>query len=220
MTTLHEFLATGVSYNLFWVKPLQNLFLFLAIGAGVQKLVKPLQTLLVSVLFAIVCIFSFNYHMSINTFKTPYHFFDIGKTKIYIENPFGWILTVKKTTQYLTDHLQANETFLALPYEPLYYFLAGKPSPTRQLIFFDHINIPTEQEEKIVNELEKNKINYVLISSRQKTTEHGLGTFGKTYCPVLAAHIEQHFSVVATFGDWTGDPTKILHHGIKILKRK
>jgi len=217
---LHEFLATGVLYSLFWVNPFQNLFLFLLIGTGIQKLAKPLQTLLVSVLFAICCIFIFNYHLLINSFKSPYHYFDISKTKIYIENSFDWILTVKKTTQYLNDHLTPQETFFALPYDPIYYFLTNKTSPTRHLIFFKHDNIPAEQEHATIKDLEKNNIRYIVLSSRQSATEIGLGTFGKTHCSILAEYINKHFSAVATFGDWTGDPTKILHHGTKILKRK
>ena len=87
-------------------------------------------------------------------------------------------------TDFLNTTLKKDDLFFALPYDCLYYYLTGKESPTRQLIFFDHIKIPPEQEISVIRELEKNRIGYVLMSNRIISNETGLGIFGKTYCPL------------------------------------
>ena len=74
---------------------------------------------------------------------------------IYITNTTSWITTVEQTTEFLNRILKPNELFFALPYDCLYYYLTDKKTPTRQLIFFDHIKIPTEQEVSVIAELEK-----------------------------------------------------------------
>ena len=61
------------------------------------------------------------------------------------------------------ENLKENELFFSAPYSPIYYYLTEKRSPTRQTIFFDHINIPKKQEKKIVSDL-KNKPNFVKIT--------------------------------------------------------
>jgi len=110
--------------------------------------------------------------------------------------------------------------FFALPYEPVYYFLSGKKSPTRQLIFFAHINIPNEQEEKIIRDLEKNKVNWIVLSNRSHSNQVGLGQMGIDYCPLIDKYIKDNFLIVAEFGDWVNPPGWIEHHGTRILKRK
>ncbi len=108
-----------------------------------------------------------------------------------------------------------------MPYDCLYYYLTGKRSPTRQLIFFDHIKIPQQQEISVIRELEKNKTAYVLMSNRIMSDETGLGVFGKTYCPLLANTSTQVYAPLARQGgDWTQPPGWANNHGVIILKRK
>ena len=63
-----------------------------------------------------------------------------------------------RVTDFLNTTLKKDDLFFALPYDCLYYYLTGKESPTRQLIFFDHIKIPPQQEISVIKELESNKI--------------------------------------------------------------
>jgi len=107
-----------------------------------------------------------------------------------------------------------------LPYDPLLYYLLEKRSPTKQLIFFDHIKITEEQEKGILSELEKNKINWIVLSNRINSAETGLGVLGQTYCPLIGKYIEDNFEVVAKFGDWINPPGWAWNYGIKILHRK
>ena len=140
---------------------------------------------------------------------------------IYVGNEPQWTDTVNRITDFLNTKLQKDDLFFALPYDCLYYYLTGKTSPTRQLIFFDHIKIPQQQEIAVIKELENNKVNVVLMSSRYISDEKGLGIFGKTYCPILGQYIYQKFApLIRQGGDWTIPPGWAHNHGVIILKRK
>ena len=142
------------------------------------------------------------------------------RAQVYVDNSSVWIDTVNQTTDFLHQTLAEDELFFALPYDPLYYYLTHKESPTRQLIFFDHINIPEEQERKIIAELNEKNIKHILISSRQKSGETGLGIFGQSYCPLIADYIKTNFEQIALFGDWKNPPGWAWNHGTAIFRRR
>jgi len=217
---LHEFLVSGVHYRMSWAKPFQMMLLFLALAAGLKNLNKIIKIFFFSSVIFIIATNVINQNNIIRHFKQPVYRFKINKTDVFTTNHPLWIMTVHQTTHFLKTQLKKDETFFALPYDPLYYFLTNKESPTRQLIFFDHINIPKEQEISIIAELEKKKVNYVVLSSRCTAQEHGLGTFGKTYCPLLALYILGNFEPIQAFGDWTNEPGWAWNHGTRIFKRK
>ena len=118
--------------------------------------------------------------------KLPYRYLSMDRGQIYVGNEPQWTDTVNKVTYYLNTTLKSGDYFFAMPYDCLYYYLTGKPSPTRQLIFFDHIKIPPEQEISVIKELIAHRTGYVLMSNRISSVELGLGVFGQTYCPILA----------------------------------
>ena len=216
----HEYLKSGVWYRAFWVQPLSMMLSFLLIHQAVKDLLLVVRVLLWSAVGTII-IFAFNdFAGHIGPYKNPAQELDAGKGRVYLANEPKWIQTVGQTTAYLNTALKKDELFFALPYDCLYYYLTDKRSPTRQLIFFDHIKIPAEQERSVIAELEKNKVDWALVSNRANANEHGLGMFGRTYCPLLARYIHDHFDAVAHFGDWSGEPGWAWNHGTLILKRK
>ena len=159
-------------------------------------------------------------YQAIRSYENPSHYLSLKRADVFVANPPQWVDTVKQTTLFLKKVLTQDETFFALPYDPIYYFLAGKDSPTRQLIFFDHINIRPEQEKEIIGELEKKKVNFIVLSSRCRNThEEGLGTFGKTYGLLLSRYLDEKFKAVAVFGNWEDEPAWAWNHGTKIFKR-
>lgn len=216
---LHEFLASGVPYRALWIKPFKTLFIFIIMGTGIKQFQRPIRILLYGTLITMICLFTMNWHKEITLVKNPEHSFQFGKTDIYIQNSPSWLLTVQETVRYLKTHLGPNDNLFALPYDPIYYFLLEKTSPTRQLIFFDHIHIPGEQELGIIAQLEKKNVTYIVLSNRRDARELGLGTFGKTYCPLLASYIKKNFIVVETIGDWKNEPGWAWNYGTTILKR-
>ncbi|MDP8267013.1 MAG: hypothetical protein P9M07_08780 [Candidatus Aceula meridiana] len=217
---LHEFLVSGVHYRLIWAKPFQIMLLFLVLAAGQKNLNKLIKSAFLLVIFSLITINLITQNNIVRYVKQPAYRFKINKTDIFTTNPPEWTSTIRQTTYFLNAQLKNSETFFALPYDPIYYFLTNKKSPTRQLIFFDHINIPKEQEIKIIAELNNKAVNYVVLSNRCDSKEHGLGTFGKTYCPLLASYIFSNFEPIRTFGDWTNEPGWAWNHGTKIFRRK
>lgn len=217
---LHEFILSGVYYRTFWAQPFSIMTTFLLIAFLSSLLSRPIKNLLIFGLLFCISMMSLDKYLMMKAIKAPINYMLIERTKTFTINPPQWKYTVFQTTEFLKNNLKDDETFFALPYDTLYHYLTNKKSPTRQLIFFEHINIPTEQEEKIIKELEEQKINWVLLSSRLESDKKGMGIFGKTYCPLLHQYIDNTFEEVVRYGDWVNEPAWAWNHGTKILHRK
>ena len=213
---LHEYLSPFLNGFplLFWIMVIP-----ISLVIGLYFYPQLLRFLLVFVLFTIIF---FRYQEQIEIVKAkklPEQYLALERGQIITGNEWGWFATVEQTTEFLQTHLKKDETFFALPYDVLYYYLTDKPSPSRQLIFFEHIKIPPEQEHSVVSEIEKKNVNYILLSNRIASGEPGLGVLGKTYCPILGEYIRDNFQPIAMFGDWVDHPGWAWSHGTQILKR-
>ncbi len=221
IVNVHEFLLSGVFYRSLWAKPFAYLLMFLFLSIGTRDMHKGVRILLYGTLLASASLNILETQFALKMVKTPSQYLGATRGKIFLGNPVPWIQTVTQTVSFLKTNLRKNELFFALPHDALYYFLTDKVSPTRQLIFFDQIKIPPEQEKEILAELEKNKVNWIVLSSRQHATEeYGLGILGKTYCPLIGEYIDQNFTTVTEFGDWVNEPGWAWNHGTRVLKRK
>ncbi len=217
---LHEFIASAVIYTLLWVMPFKFIFMSYVLYLGTLGLPRLLRYTLYMLIMFVAIQHTAETHQFIQSFKNPMQYLSYKRAKIYVSNSPEWLDTVNRTTDYLTKNLNRTETFLALPYDPLFYYLTDKQSPTRQLIFFEHINIPPEQEKTIIKELENKEVKFVVLSNRSVSSDTGLGIFGKTYCPLLGQYVSDHFVIVATFGNWhTLHPGWAWNYGTKIFKR-
>jgi len=227
----HEYLKSGVWYRVFWAQPLSMMIIFLLIDTATQSIPQlarssyPTLTIVRKIIFtflaglAIFCWFSAGRQVS--AAKTESQYLSTPRGGIYLTNSPSWITTVEQTTEFLNKTLQTHELFFALPYDCLYYYLTDKKTPTRQLIFFEHIKIPRTQEKSVIAELEKNHVNYVLLSSRAfARQELGLGFLGTSYCPLIGKYIQDNFVPLARFGDWSDEPGWAWNHGTLILRRK
>jgi len=219
ITMSHEFLFSGVLYRIAWAQHFGFMLIFILLFSGTRSLKNSLRFLLY---FLLLIIILSKQHFLFNTLKyrhQPQKFLAMNKANIYVGNSLDWIKTVSVTTEFLEKNLAENETFLVLPYEPLYYFLTDKASPVWQLAFFQFRNIPQEQEEKMISDLNTKGVNYIVMSNRIKSNEPGLGSFGETHCRLLNQYIQNNFQVVAKFGDWINPAGWAWNHGILILKR-
>ena len=217
----HEFLVSGVWYRTYWSQPFLLFFNFFMLSTAMSFSPKWLRYsisliwLTLSILLASVAI------ISTKSSCTPDKFLTLPRGQIYVGNESAWVDTVITVTGVLNKTLKKDEMFFALPYDGLYYYLTGKTSPTRQLIFFDHIKILPAQEISIIKELESKKIAYVLMSNRVMSSEIGLGIFGKTYCPLINRYITENFVPIYRYGgNWQSEPGWGSNHGVMILKRK
>jgi len=221
VANFHEYIKSGVWYRAFWSQPLSIMITFLLIDTAVQSISKELRKMVFVTLAFLVIYCWFSILTSVNALKTEGQFLSMPQGGVYVTNSPSWISTVEQTTDFLDKTLKPNELFFALPYDCLYYYLTDRKTPTRQLIFFEHIKIPPEQERSVIADLEKNHVNYVLLSSRAFVRqEYGLGFLGKTYCPLIGKYIQDNFVPIARFGDWKNEPGWAWNHGTLILKRK
>ncbi len=215
----HEFLISGVSYRATWTSSIGLIGIFFIIGLGTKKL-SPFLQIILALIITILPLRQL--HTNIKTlehYTMSKHFLSLKKAKIYSENPLPWIETVSSGTHFLETHLKPNELFFALPYEPLYYFLTNRPSPTRQLAFFEFMKISENEEKLTIKELETHKVNWILLSNRSTSSEVGLGNLGKTHCKLLKDYINSNFKKEIQLGDWENEAEWINNHGIVILKR-
>jgi len=216
----HEFLVSGIWYRTYWSLPFLDLFHFVMIAVAFTFILKFLRILIFIFLGGLSLLGIVAHIGSIQSQKQPFRYLSMEQGQIYVGNEPQWTDTVNRVTVFLNSTLKKDEVFFAMPYDCLYYYLTGKASPTRQLIFFDHIKIPPQQEISVIRELEENKISYVLMSSRIISNETGLGVFGKTYCPLLSQYIHDNFTpMVRQGGNWTQPPGWANNHGVLILKR-
>lgn len=217
----HEFVVSGVWYRSYWSLPFLFMFHALMLGFGFQFFPKVIRGIIWG---AFVILFILNVgvnFMTIEQRKIPPNYLHSEFGKIYIGNEPEWTQTVNAVTAFLKQNLKDDETFFALPYDDIYYYLTNKPSPSRMLIFFDHIKILPEQEVKIIKELESNNVAYVVMSNRIASSERGLGIFGQTYCPLIAAYINEKYApFTRQGGDWQKEPGWGNNHGVMIFKRK
>lgn len=218
--SLHEFLLSGIPYRAAWAQPFSFLMFFLFFGIGFRQTRRLIQILLILALCFFVITKHLGYLKQMQVFKKSGRFFSGESGQVILGNKPAWIQTVQQTTRYLQTHLREDETFFALPYDPLYYFLTKRTSPTWLYdLFVPFANIPLAQEKQIIADLNAHKVNYILISNRQKSAELGGATFGVDYCLLLARYIDQNFREVATFGDWNAPAEWVNGHAVKILKR-
>ncbi len=217
---LHEYLLSGVLYRSYWATPFSTMMLFLVIGYAVKNITPSLQKILFGAFFVVIFLQFVNYVNVIQSKEIPQQLLTLPRGHVTSGNSPEWFATVQKTTEYLVHNVKRDENFFALPYDPLYYYLTDKKSPTRQLIFFEHINIPSEQEMMIIKELEDNHTNWVVLSNRAVSAERGLGILGKTYCPIIGQYLAKNFTPVAEFGEWQKPAGWSVNHGTRIFKRK
>jgi len=226
VANFHEYLKSGVLYRSYWSQPLSIMIIFLLIDTALSnipgKILQLIARIIVFSFLTFLAVFCWNSLLApVNSYKINSQYLSLPRGGVYLTNSSSWITTVEKTTEFLNKTLKPDELFFALPYDCLYYYLTGKKTPTRQLIFFEHIKIPPEQERSVIAELEKNRVNYVLLSSRAfARQELGLGFLGTSYCPMIGKYIQDNFVAIARFGDWTNEPGWAWNHGTLILKRK
>ena len=217
---LHEFLLSGTGYAVNWATPFGILLVFLLISVASAPLHAAVRCLLgVTLLLGALSSFCDDTEM-LRWFKTPGHFFANERARIYVGNDGEWMHTVQSATQFLENRLRPDETFFAFPYDSLYYFLTGRKSPTRELIFFEHAKMTEAQERDVIANLEKKKVNWVLMSNRTQAAPQEKGIYGASFCRVLAPYLATNFEEVAEFGPWNRTAGWVSNHAVKILHRR
>lgn len=216
----HEFLLMALQrYQLYWAMAVLIVFVFFVAGTVLREKAVGQVVLAVLVFGFVISDVWGRYEFKRLLRQTPQQSIREHGRTVFIRNPPEWITVADQAVAYLNRHLGPGERFLALPYEPLYYYLTDRPSPVPELVFFDYCNISPVQEQRIIGDMERQKVNYVLISNRWLSPETGLGIFGVDYCPGLAKYISEHFQEEVTFGSWEQRCGWFFPHAVRIFRR-
>jgi len=217
----HEFIVSNTWYRSFWSQPFILFFLFFMISTASAFAHRRYRYLAGGLCICLCMLIALNEWIATKSSSTPDKFLTAKSGQIYVGNDAAWVNTVNTVTAYLNKNLSQKELFFAIPCDSLYYYLTNKPGPSRQTIFFNSFHIPPQQELSIIRELQKNKVNYVLLSNRIKSGSPELGEFGRTYCPAIYRYIWDNFSPVYRYGgNWKAAAGWMNNHGIILLKRK
>ncbi len=217
---LHEFLVSGISYRLCWAFPLVLLIVFLAFGVAASGLRLVFKVLLSIALFWMAFTTIMHETWMIAQFKNPFHELRWGKNHVYTLQPMAWQSTVRGTCEFIQKNVPPGEKLFAVPFDTLYNFLTGRDQPTRQWVFFEHFIIPEEQDRKTIEDLEREKVNWILLSNRAIARDEGLGIFGRDCCHTLWKYIYEHYELVARYGVWSSRSSWGWDHGVIMYKRK
>lgn len=215
----HEFIMGYQLYRVNWTIPYQMVLFCLVIGFAVRKYHLNIRYAVILFVLFVALFDSVRYLNRVDQLKAPDQMILLENAQIFVGNQPEWIRTVEQTTHYLEYILEDDETFFALPYEPLYYYLTSRKSPTWHVLMMAGSELNSTQEEEMIETLKDKRIRYVLLSNRYRSKEQDMGELGVTHLKELAKYINAHFQTEATFGFWDADPGWNFNHGLKILKR-
>ncbi|HLF19003.1 MAG TPA: hypothetical protein VI749_08990 [Candidatus Omnitrophota bacterium] len=221
-THLHEFMLSANAdyrYRIIWALPFLVLTFFVLLTQTLKTFPKTLNIIVAVVLLAVI-LKKVDYNFKImESSAHPSHFLGVERAGVLLGNSPEWINTVQKTVWILNRELEENELFFAFPFEPLFYYLLDRTSPSHQIMFFDFMESPPQQDAQTVQDLENKKIRWAVSSNRIISSEESHGTFGKTNSPQLARYLEKNFKLMWELGRWDRVPGWNTNYGIRILKR-
>ncbi|MEE2665176.1 MAG: glycosyltransferase family 39 protein [Myxococcota bacterium] len=218
--SLHEFFLSGVLHRLSWGTPLLIVLAFYLIHLALHPLPIAVKATVWLALFAAIAVDTAGVYRFASQLKArPDQHLSLPAADLFVSNRTSWVKTVEQVTRHLEAELAPDETFFALPYDPLYYFLTERAAPAREYIFFDFLNISERQERDIIARLEERGVDTILVSNREKSDEPGLGDFGQSYGVILHEYLKRHFREVAEFGRWSAPPGWAWNHAVRIYRR-
>jgi len=98
--------------------------------------------------------------------------------------------------------------------------ITNRKGPTFASNFFPYKNISREQYKKIINELERKKIKYILVSNRLRSKISPNGNLNQNFAPSFNQYLYDNFKIMKIFGTWGEGADWVRNHGTVILKRK
>jgi hypothetical protein len=124
---------------------------------------------------------------------TPPPYVELGLERAPIRVPEFIAVSVRGAVEYVQERTPAGDPFFVYPVDPLFYFLADRPNPTR----FNHFiagALTSADLQDVIDDLDRTKPRYVLW-------DHGGATYFKTDLTnrVLSDYIWGCYAQVANF---------------------
>jgi len=218
------FLAGHIYRFDFWSFPILLLFLGLAAEWGKVLFGRSMRVLWGMLLFVGILALPLQAVREAFAARVPERYLDFPRGRIYLvrESP-STVEAIREGTRFILQNTKADEEILTLPKDPIYCFLSGRRHVLRYLTFEITNQIPNEEEEKMIRELEAKRPPLFLLSNRDESNPAAakgeIGYFGKTHLQKLGRYLFEHYEEVRTFGTWESKKPRI-HHAVKVFRRK
>jgi hypothetical protein len=126
--------------------------------------------------------------------------------------------SIHQAFQFLSTYATPNQTLFVIPEGAAFNFLINLKNPTSFITAFPFDLQPSELEDKLVSEISENKVDYILIISRD-FTEYGYHGPGLDYGFKLMNFINRNYDIIQQYGALPYQTT-VIKGGIAIYRRK
>jgi len=219
---IHEFLKATVDYQVFWARPFIVILVSYLICEALLRSSGNIKAGVFVVFFLVLCFQEYRNVWYLERFRNPEHFFESKHMNIYVTEAPKDIKSMLETVRYIKKNIPEDQSFFTFPLNAGYYYLTDRPAPVWFLTLLRFYNHTIEQEREVVRDLERKKINYIVLPSLCYADFGQFGKLGKDYLFELAEYIDENYEEIACFGQWSSGEEKryVGGMGTKILKRK
>jgi hypothetical protein len=139
-------------------------------------------------------------------------YFTGNRRTFLIHSPRGSIYTDQSTGEgyskvlaFLDTVKPRSEPFVTMPEDTSLYYFSATLAPNRWYVLVPGVLPPGELTSKYLEELDRARVNYVILSNRA-TPEYGMPIFGADYNRPIYRWLEQNFRVIAKIGAYERVP--------------
>lgn len=197
----HEFIIAGTAYSLrFW--PLISLIVLVSFIAqylldnwNTKKYFKP-----IFITFCVLLFIGLSGKLYIASLYQRYynHYCPYQRVKVGFIN-FPWFITMFKASEYIKANTLPDEKLFSLPYNMFYNFVTEREQPSRYCEFLYITGLTDKDQQKVIEDIEQNKVKLILYSRKVGGKILGMGNFGQTHCIILDKYIKENYNLDISF---------------------
>jgi len=207
LASYNEYYKGGLDYEAYWAKPFTIMLIAYLISEAATVSGKTIRVFLVMMGMVIFFTHAHDRWAFLERYKTPEQFYKHKGINIYATCDKWDIEQISDTENFIEKNIPQKEPIFVFPDDSLYYFLSGRLAPDRLLLLFGSVHIVPDQERKLIANLEKKKVKYI-ITNDVCYFGNMWGYFGRDNCPIFYQYLNQHFHKIANFettiSPWTG----------------
>lgn len=197
LATFHEFILVGTDYSVkVWGTSIIVILFFYTIMLlskfDIAKKHAKLLTGLLLPFIITIFIVRFAFFMAVGELKT-YHF-PLPRAQISVYN-IEWFISALEQIKYMQQNTKETDMVLSIPYNMFYNFIAKREQPTRYTEFLWLSGLTEKDQEKIIEDIEKHKVETILFAYKGGDISGGVGQFGKTHAQKLNTYIKNNYII-------------------------
>ena len=203
MALSHEYICIYSMYSLkFWGLPVLTV-LFFYINYCILKYFKLNKVLKTAYLLILLVAFA---GLSVNTYimflvkPSPQTslFVKLDRMKISV-NHYCWYVVMNEAVEYIIKSTTLDEKIFILPNNMYYHFVTGRQAPSRYKEFLPISGITPQDEQIVISDIEKNRVNLILYAYKMEPDKYGFGGIGKVYLKTLDKYIIDNYEFNRAF---------------------